>query len=179
MNIQTSISKPWYREPWPWILMAGPIVVIVAGVITAWLAIRSYDGLVDDDYYKQGLAVNQRLARDQRATELHLSAEAMLGGNGRDVRVFLTGKDAESLPKALSLKVTHPTRAGLDQVVSLTSDGQGFYVGSLRDAVHGRWNVALEDDAHSWRINGEWNTDKQQALRLPAAGTVSSNHQGG
>ena len=39
--------------------MAGPAVVIVAGFITAWLAIESNDGLVDDNYYKVGLSVNQ------------------------------------------------------------------------------------------------------------------------
>ena len=23
-------TQPWYREPWPWILMAGPAIVVVA-----------------------------------------------------------------------------------------------------------------------------------------------------
>jgi hypothetical protein len=34
-------------------------IVIVAGAVTVWLAVVSNDGLVTDDYYKQGLAVNQ------------------------------------------------------------------------------------------------------------------------
>ena len=55
--------------------MAGPAVVIVAGVITLWLAVRSSDGLVTDDYYKQGLAVNQVLERDHRAAALGLRAD--------------------------------------------------------------------------------------------------------
>ena len=29
-----TIAKPWYREPWPWLLMLGPAVVVVAGFIT-------------------------------------------------------------------------------------------------------------------------------------------------
>ena len=62
-------SNPWYKEPWPWILMAGPAIVIVAGFVTAWLAIISNDGLVTDDYYKQGLALNQRLQRDHDASD--------------------------------------------------------------------------------------------------------------
>jgi len=45
-------SRPWYREPWPWILMAGPAAVIVAGIFTMTLAYRTEDGLVADDYYK-------------------------------------------------------------------------------------------------------------------------------
>ena len=55
---------PWYREPWPWLLMAGPAAVVVAGFATLWLAVSSNDGLVADDYYKQGLAINQTLQRE-------------------------------------------------------------------------------------------------------------------
>lgn len=37
--------------------MLGPFVVIVAAAITVYLAVISNDGLVDDDYYKQGLSI--------------------------------------------------------------------------------------------------------------------------
>jgi hypothetical protein len=67
-----SDSTPWYKHRWPWILMAGPSIVIVAGFITAWLAIVSNDGLVDDNYYKVGLSVNQQLKQKQLAAELNL-----------------------------------------------------------------------------------------------------------
>ncbi len=179
MNTTVHNTKPWYREPWPWILMTGPIIVIVAGFVTAWLAIRSYDGLVDDDYYKQGLAVNQRVERDQKAADLGLAAEIMLGGEGRGVRLLLSGKTLDVLPAALILKITHPTRAGHDQVVTLKRDGDGLYSGQLTAQLQGRWNVMLESEDRAWRIVGEWNPDKQQALRLPAAASVSSNHHGG
>ena len=52
---------PWYREPWPWLLMSGPATVIVAGIYTSVLAFSGTDGLVADDYYKQGLAMNKTL----------------------------------------------------------------------------------------------------------------------
>ena len=55
-------SLPWYKERWTWLLMLMPATAIVAGFITLWLAITSFDGLVADDYYKQGLAINQTLA---------------------------------------------------------------------------------------------------------------------
>jgi len=38
--------------------MAGPAAVIVAGFFTMALAFRTEDGLVAEDYYKQGLAIN-------------------------------------------------------------------------------------------------------------------------
>lgn len=179
MNTPANIVKPWYREPWPWILMAGPAVVIVAGIFTAGLAIHSADGLVDDDYYKQGLAVSQRVERDQKAVELGLVAEFMLSAEAREVRLFLTAKGETALPEKLELRLTHPTQAGQDQKVTLTRDAQGFYSGKLVSVPQGRWYVALEDAAHVWRLTGEWNTLQQQTLRLTAATKVSSNQHGG
>lgn len=75
-----SDNRPWYKERWPWLLMAGPAIVIVAGAVTVWLAVVSNDGLVTDDYYKQGLAVNQQLHRDHQAGNLGLHADVMRAG---------------------------------------------------------------------------------------------------
>ena len=36
-------TQPWYKEPWPWILMSGPAIVVVACVITIYLAFSNYD----------------------------------------------------------------------------------------------------------------------------------------
>ena len=63
-------NQPWYKDRWPWILIAGPATVVVAGFITLWMAVVSDDGLVTDDYYKQGLAINQTLARANDAFRL-------------------------------------------------------------------------------------------------------------
>ena len=62
-----SASKPWYREPWPWILMAGPAIVVVAGLVTAFLAVTTSDGLVAEDYYRRGIEINRALTREERA----------------------------------------------------------------------------------------------------------------
>ena len=39
-------QRPWYREPWPWIIMSGPAIVVVASFVTLWLAIVSADGII-------------------------------------------------------------------------------------------------------------------------------------
>ena len=84
----------WYRQPWPWLLMLGPAVVVVAGFVTLWLAVKSSDGLVADDYYKQGLAINQTLARAERAKAMQLSARVRIDHNG--VRVTLHAREGVS-----------------------------------------------------------------------------------
>ncbi|HRE17678.1 MAG TPA: FixH family protein [Rhodocyclaceae bacterium] len=166
-------GHPWYREPWPWILMTGPAVVIVAGSITAWLAISTNDGLVAGDYYKQGLAVNQRLQRERHAQELGVRAEVMR--SGRQVRLLLSngGLDPQA---SLNLKILHPTQPGGDQTVTLRPQADGFFAGELSDDFAGRRYVMLEDPAGQWRLQGEWPADGRQSLRL-APGELQSAPQ--
>ncbi|MEF8761512.1 MAG: FixH family protein [Candidatus Accumulibacter sp. UW25] len=107
------------------------MTVIIAGFITAYLAVISNDGLVEDDYYKQGLTVNQRTARDQRAGELAIEADLVVGGSGDRIRALLRGNEEFQLPEALTLRIVHPTRPGFDQAVVLRSEGGGVYAGVL------------------------------------------------
>lgn len=159
-------NRPWYKERWPWFLMAGPGIVIVAGFITLWLAIVSNDGLVTDDYYKQGLAVNKVLERDQQAGSLGLHADVMR--SGINLRLLLGAESDVGLPSEIVLKLAHPTRAGQDQLVKMTMQGQGFYSGKLAEEVSGRWLVSIEDPAAKWRLQGEWQADSLEPLRLTA-----------
>ncbi len=163
-----SDNAPWYKQRWPWLLMAGPIAVIVAGAVTVWLAVISNDGLVTDDYYKQGLAVNQTLQRDHQASSLGLEADVMR--SGQSMRLFIRAKEGAAVPRALELKLAHPTRAGQDQTVALVEEGQGFYSGKLAGEVAGRWLVSIEDPAGQWRLHGEWLADSIEPLRLKAQG---------
>lgn len=169
---RNTLGKPWYRERWPWLLMAGPFAVIVAGSVTAWLAVSSYDGLVDDDYYKQGLAVSQRVARDHRALELGINGEVVMQAEGGtrepELRVFLRANPGFVPPDQLALHVTHPTKKGLDQLVDLRAIGTGLYAGRLSAPISGRWRFSLEDTAGEWRLVGDWNPDREASLSLPA-----------
>lgn len=53
-------SGPWWREPWPWLLMAGPALAIVGCVITIVLAFQNFsDQGITDGGVKQGLVVSK------------------------------------------------------------------------------------------------------------------------
>ncbi len=159
-------NQPWYREPWPWILMAGPGIVIIGAVITIWLAVVSNDGLVTDDYYKQGMTVNQKLQRDHHAASLGLSADLMRSGNG--IRLLINSSAGGDLPELLNIRLAHPTQSGFDQVVKMKLVGQGFYEGSLLADINGRWHVSIEDPAGKWRLQGDWRVDSEEPLRVTA-----------
>jgi hypothetical protein len=50
----TGQDLPWYRQFWPWFIIALPAAVVVASFFTLWLAISNPDHLVlDEDEYRQ------------------------------------------------------------------------------------------------------------------------------
>lgn len=150
--MNSSDTRPWHREPWPWILMAGPFVVVVAGLVTAWIAVKTSDGLVTEDYYKKGLAINQTLLRNDQAMKVGLAAGVRVAGDALVVRLQAEDKHF-MLPMTLQATISHPTRAGLDHSVLLTRAGD-TYTGMVRLPAAGHWLVLLEDEAKTWRLLG-------------------------
>jgi hypothetical protein len=163
---ETAAPRAWYREPWPWFLAAGPLAAIVAGAVTVWLAVESNDGLVADDYYKQGLAINQVIRRDQLAAELGLRANVLFNFDNQRVRVYLRAEEGRALPDAIRLRVLHPTRAGADQVAELPASSAGVYDGAVATLRRGRWLLSLEDMRPTWRLMGEMFVPQQAEVEL-------------
>ncbi len=155
-----SRRKPWYREPWPWLLMAGPAVVVVAGITTAVIAFRGADGLVADDYYKQGLGVNRQIARDRAAQDLGISgAIEVLPG-----RVRISLRSSAELPDRLTVRFAHPSRASEDRVVHPARVADGAWEAPLPDLHAGRWLAIVETER--WRVSAHMNTNAAAAAEL-------------
>lgn len=55
----TRAPQPWWRFGHVWLIIAGPALVIVAGVFTAYLAVARPDPVVSSDYYQQGLELSK------------------------------------------------------------------------------------------------------------------------
>ena len=60
-------GAPWWTFPLVWMVIAGPAIVVVAGFVTLWLAMRAPDPLVAEDYYRRGLEINKTLATQDKA----------------------------------------------------------------------------------------------------------------
>jgi hypothetical protein len=159
-------AGPWYREPWPWLLMAGPATVVAAGFVTIWIAVVSSDGLVVDDYYRQGMAINQTLERSALAATRGYRAEGVLQGAGRSMSLRLVTTTAAPLPETLQLRIAHPTRAGRDGLVLLRQRSPGVYAGVMPALTAGRWILLLEDLQSSWRLGGTVAMPAQTAFTL-------------
>lgn len=163
------VARRWYREPWPWLLMAGPFVVIVASLASAWMAVKSDDGVVAQNYYKQGLLINQRLKHAAPDPEPQLGAMITVTAGG-EVRVHMEGL-AEGLadaPPSLRLKLVHPATGSHPQSVMLKRGTDGDYVGALPEQTPGRWIVTLEADG--WRLPTTTVSGPLSEIRLSTAG---------
>lgn len=59
--MNTKDTKPWWHYGYVWLIIAGPLLVIIAGFITLYLAISRPDPVVDEDYYRKGIEINKTL----------------------------------------------------------------------------------------------------------------------
>ncbi|MEI6413064.1 MAG: FixH family protein [Pseudomonadota bacterium] len=163
-----TIDLPWYRQFWPWFLIAIPATSVMVGTVLLYFALNAPDPLVVDDYYKAGLATNQDLARDHMAEQLSLRAELQFLAFPGQVRLSLAGNGIDSLA-ALHLKLLHPTRAGYDVTIPLNRDAEGVFVGNLLQApVAGYWHVVVEPPPknRTWRLRGRIHLPQQTHISL-------------
>lgn len=54
-------TESWFRQFWPWFLIALPGTVVIASLVTVYIAVTHQDPVVDGNYYKHGLTINERL----------------------------------------------------------------------------------------------------------------------
>jgi hypothetical protein len=158
----TQGAAPWYRHRWPWFLMAGPAIAVAASIGTAVVALETDDPVVADDYYRQGLAINETIGREQHARDLAVAARLQFNEEATRARVILASR--APMPPALQLSLIHPTRSGEDQVIPLSPTAPGVFEGSLKPLREGHWDVQLEDAAAMWRVEGEWHTGTPQVM---------------
>lgn len=54
VNPATGEGMPWFKQFWPWFIIALPASVVIASFFTLWLAVSNPDHLVvDEDEYQQ------------------------------------------------------------------------------------------------------------------------------
>jgi len=53
-QLQQSTEPPWYKQFWPWFIIALPASAVIASFITLYLAVSRPDHMVvDDEEYKR------------------------------------------------------------------------------------------------------------------------------
>ena len=157
----------WYREPFVWLLITFPLTAVIAGFVTLGLAITSDDGLVEDDYYRQGKEINRVLARDHAAATHGLQGRVELDETQHQLLIRLTARESAAIADNVELKFLHATRAGVDKTLILARESDGAYRAPLPELAQGHWNVQLA--AQDWRLVGSLHVPGEHGLDIRPA----------
>lgn len=160
---------PWYKQGWPWALIAIPFFTVVAGVITFIIANDTTDSLVQDDYYKHGLSINQNIGRTQKAIELGVTVKVSIDKESNLIIANLMSINSVK-PDELVVYFSHPTQKSKDKTFTLSNLSGGEYVGSIDSLAEAFWHILLEDAEQKWIIKSRWlYPEKKELIIEPAS----------
>ncbi len=166
----TESDKPWHKYPLVWMMIAIPFSAVIMGVVMIWLAVDTDDGLVADDYYKQGLEINRVISRDKKAAELGLSAIIEFDNSRRIFRVQFDKGTLEYYPKSLPLQLQHATRENSDISVLLDHGIDDLYIGHVNQSIsEGIWYFQISGKSGAdadWKLNARSHVQSNNIINL-------------
>ena len=166
MSTTMNDINPWYKQFWPWFIMALPASAVIGGIVTIVIAVNNPDGLVKDDYYKAGLGINRVLEREQKAMSLGLSAAIEWQPAEQQLSVQLAAQQPVTSERLL-LQLVQPTRSGQDIQIPLLRQETGRYAGLLAETPSaGNWYLFIAPEDESWRLNGRARLPEQTRWQL-------------
>jgi hypothetical protein len=164
MNI-TVDSKPWYKYPLLWMMLAIPFIAVVRGVWMIWISVETADGLVTDDYYKQGKAINEVLVRDKKAAELGLSAIIDFDITSKAINLQFNKGLLEYYPQSLNLHIQHATREKNDITVLMHRGIGDRYIGHVKYRISkGIWYFGIGNE--EWKLNARTYVQPTNTINL-------------
>ncbi|SBS32027.1 FixH [Marinomonas aquimarina] len=159
--MSTIVSLPWYKQFWPWFIISVPLSSVLVAIVQVYAALHSSSDLVKDDYYKEGLAINQVITQREAAKTLGIEANLRL--DNLTGELFLTTKNATA-PELTAL-FAHAAVSSKDFSVNFVQTQANEYRAQLEKPLSGIWNVYLESE-NGWQLNGRINSDIHDRLNF-------------
>lgn len=162
-------TKPWYRQFWPWFIIALPAAAVIGGLTTVWISLQTTDSLVVQSDDGMQIVAERRVLAEQLAAELNLAAALDFDLESGAILAAIRSGDLGSVPVALQLELSHPAFANRDQRITLNpappdDAGNPVWSGHFVSIPDGRWYVTLTSD-DDWRLAGEWRGESRLTLR--------------
>lgn len=159
--MSTASAPVWYKQFWPWFIISIPLASILVGGIQLYAALNSSSDLVKDDYYKEGLAINQVITKREAAKDMGI--KAILRLDNITGELILTTENASA--EEISALFAHAAVSSKDFYVTFTQIQHGEYRAQLEEPLTGIWNVYLES-ANGWQLNGRINSNIHSKLNF-------------
>ncbi|WP_371193081.1 FixH family protein [Glaciecola sp. SC05] len=161
--MQEKDTQPWYKQFWPWFLIAIPLSSIIVGSFVIRFATDGTNSLVVDDYYKEGKAINARLDKIDLAREMGISTLLSVQQGNIELE-FVSG--APKTGEALKLDFFHVTIEDRDFDVLLTRDANGIYRSNANNPIDGKWRLRLMPMNEEWKVQDRVNLPQAKAFRF-------------
>lgn len=150
--MQETPANPWYKEPWPFILVSITGLGVVAGSTLAVIGFSNPPEIVSGQFGSLAKFVTEDRSRVDQARALGLSGRLAL--EGENIVLRLSALDIDSLPQQLMVQFQHPASSAGDSVAMLSHAGNGEYRGRYAEPPHARAHVSVTDLGQSWALAG-------------------------
>ncbi len=162
------VPRPWYREPWPWIILGILSIGWVSGLSILTIGLSNPPEIVSGDHAPLGKALIDTNERSAAARSLGLSGHLTITGD--QVHIELGANDIAALPDSLLVQFIHPATSDGDTTAVVQRDSEGVYRGSLAAAPHQRSRIMVADLSQTWWLGGRMSPepDAPSAIRLSA-----------
>ena len=145
------IEPVWYKQVWPWVLISIPFTAVLFGIFMITVVTLHPDDVVDDNYYKDGMAINQTLDMDRKALSLDVHARLLTFTPVRLAFAVDGAKDS-----ALVLKFSHITDERKDRTITLYPEAGDIYATDKHIPIElgspGVWYAELVGVDNKWRL---------------------------
>ncbi|MFY0700094.1 MAG: FixH family protein [Bermanella sp.] len=145
----TESNRPWYKEPYVWMLIGFPLTSIIVGLSLLTISILNKDTLVRDNYYKDGLAYNQELEWDKKAKSLDIRVDIQVNDNQLILNLL---NSRQNTPSTLKVTLGHPTIPEKDRQSHLQLTKDKRFIGFIEPTENGRYYLLVESVEQKWRI---------------------------
>jgi len=174
MAVEREDLEPWYRQFWPWFIIALLAFSVFAGLTTVWISLQTTDSLVlRSDEGIQAVA-ERRISAERLANEMNLVALLEINLESGAVSAAMRSGALDKAPATLDLEFAHPAFAERDQLITLhraqpDARGNPVWSGHFVTVPDGRWYVTLRS-GDEWRLSGEWQGQTSLTMRPADAG---------
>lgn len=168
---QKTKKDHWYKEPWMLLVLGGPLIVVIAGFLTFYIAWHGSDNIVSKDYYKQGVNIDKTLLQEAKAREYKMQAEVIFDRTSGKITLNLKGET--NLPSAVLLTISYKTQESefeAEQKVALSQMSYGVLQGSMKIPTdNGKinldlWHIKIE--GADWRLAADWPNPLHSSVQI-------------
>jgi hypothetical protein len=148
-------DPPWYRNFWPWFIIAILSWGVISSSITLTVALNNPPHMMTGDYAELGKALVDTHERADRADALGLSGTLARAGSQWALRIESAA--SERLGERLLLLVQHPTDSARDRQVVFDRIANGEYRAAATE-IPARGRMIVSDLEQTWWISSEYDT---------------------